>query len=127
MKMLVAAVGTIQAPLKINQEKQTITFTLRVNSHRYLVSMVDLEQFRRLIDYTIDHKDFQVFLLGRAFSFWSHKCGQHHTGIEPILLVPFEDVSETNFQEIVHQWFTSFNGSGEQNGKMPNLDKFSSL
>lgn len=107
MKMLVAAVGEVIPPVRVDDKRQVVTFTLRVDDDRFFVATVGLGQYERM-QTTPDQARSQVLILGFAYSFRSHKCGQHHVGIEPLILAPLaegpgEDLER--LQEIAAQWF----------------------
>jgi len=44
MKMLVAAVGEVIPPVRVDNQRQVVTFTLRVDDDRFFVSTVGLGQ-----------------------------------------------------------------------------------
>lgn len=109
MKMLVAAVGEVIPPVRVDDKRQVVTFTLRVDDDRFFVATVGLGQYERM-QATPDQARSQVLILGFAYSFRSHKCGQHHVGIEPLILVSLEEVPGDQLdrlQEIAAQWFAA--------------------
>lgn len=109
MKMLVAAVGTVIPPLRVNAQRQIVTFTLKVDDDRFLVTTVGLGQYERM-QAAQDTDNVQVLLLGYTYSYRSHKCGQHHVGIEPLILVTLQDVPGAELarlQDIAAQWFAA--------------------
>ena len=72
--MLVAAVGTVIPPLRVNAQRQIVTFTLKVDDDRFLVTTVGLGQYERM-QAAQDTDNVQVLLLGYTYSYRSHKCG----------------------------------------------------
>lgn len=106
MKMLVTVIGTITPPIKIDRKQHKASFTLKVDSDRFFVATVGLDHYEKMKELTEDGTEIKVLLLGYAFSYRSNKCGTHHVGIQPIILIPCEDYTELmDLQEIVKQWF----------------------
>lgn len=106
MKMLVTAIGTIAPPIKIDRRQHKASFTLKVDSDRFFVATVGLDQYEKMKELAEGEIEIKVLVLGYAFSYRSNKCGTHHVGIQPIILIPCEDYSELmDLQEIVNQWF----------------------
>lgn len=109
MKMLVAAVGTVTLPIRVNERRQSVSFTLKVDDDRFFVATVGLGQYERM-SAAQDSANLQLLVLGFAYSYRSHKCGQHHVGIEPLILVSLADVPTNeldHLQEIAAQWFAA--------------------
>lgn len=106
MKMLVTAVGVVAPPIRVNKRKRQATFTIKVDNDRFFITTVGLEHYERMKEFAENKESPKVMVLGHAFSYRSRKCGTHHVGIQPIILVPFEDYSEVlAMQDIVSQWF----------------------
>lgn len=109
MKMLVAAVGEVIPPVRVDNQRQVVTFTLRVDDDRFFVTTVGLGQYERMRA-TRETDHIQLLILGFAYSFRSHKCGQHHVGLEPLILVSLADVPGDeldHLQDIAAQWFAA--------------------
>jgi hypothetical protein len=106
--MLVAGVGTVDPPIRIDEQKQIATFTLKVDDDRYFISTIGIGQFERMAESPdIPHK---MFVMGYTFTFKNKKCGNHHVGINPLILHPLEGLSQADlelFQNIASQWFTA--------------------
>lgn len=106
MKMLVTVIGTITPPIKIDRQQHKASFTLKVDSDRFFVATLGLDHYEKMKELAEDGTEIKALVLGYAFSYRSNKCGTHHVGIQPIILIPCEDYSELmDLQEIVKQWF----------------------
>jgi hypothetical protein len=80
-----------------------------VDDDRFFVATVGLGQYERM-QAARDKANIQMLILGFAYSFRSHKCGQHHVGLEPLILVPLADLPGDeldHLQEIAAQWFAT--------------------
>lgn len=106
MKMLVAVIGTVEPPIRIDRLRHQATFTLKVSDNRFFVSTLGLDQYRRMEARADQKGRTRLLVVGYAFSYRSNRCGQHHVGIEPIILVGAHEYSELiDLQEIFSQWF----------------------
>lgn len=105
MKMLVTAIGTVEPPIKIDKKLHRASFTLKVDNDRFFVSTLGLDQYRRM-QAGADNGKMRLLIMGYAFSYRSSKCGQHHVGLEPILLIDAREYSDLiDMQDIFSQWF----------------------
>ncbi len=109
MKMLVAAVGTVVPPIRIDKKRKSASFTLAVDADRFFVATVGLEQYERM-NAARGSANMQLLILGDAYSFISRRCGKHHVGIKPLILTPLVDVPGTELarlQDVAAQWFAA--------------------
>lgn len=106
MKMLVTAIGTVEPPIKIDRLQHRATFTLKVDDDRFFVSTLGLDQYRRMQAGADQNGRMRLLVMGFAFSYRSNRCGQHHVGIEPIILIDVREYSDLiDMQDIFAQWF----------------------
>ncbi len=110
MRMLVAAVGTVAPPIRIDKKRQSASFTLAVDADRFFVATVGLEQYDRM-NAARGSDNIQLLVLGYAYSFTSrNKCGKHHVGIKPLILTPLVDLPGAELarlQDLAAQWFAA--------------------
>jgi hypothetical protein len=102
-------VGTVIPPIRVDNRRQSASFTLKVDDDRFFVATVGLGQYERM-SAAQGSANLQLLVLGFAYSYRSHKCGQHHVGIEPLILVSLADVPGDeldHLQEIAAQWFAA--------------------
>lgn len=107
--MLVAAVGEVIPPIRIDNGRQTVSFTFKVDDDRFFVATVGLGQYERM-SAAQGSTRLQLLVLGYAYSYRSRKCGQHHVGIEPLVLVALDEVPGdelARLQDIAAQWFAA--------------------
>lgn len=111
MKALFLAVGTAALPLRVDRQRLNITFTLRVDDDRFFITTVGWDQYQRLTEHVQRENchtaaAIKLLVLGYTFTFRSNKCGQHHVGVKPIVLMPFDDKTELlDVQDLLSQIF----------------------
>lgn len=95
MDGLFAAIGKVERS-SIKKNGRGYGAMLRVSDNRFYLSGL-----------TVPPGVGDLFVLGRLYSFRASSCGQQHTGVQPLVVLPVVDLSPDLINSFVCQWISA--------------------